>query len=71
MDKIQTTASLTLDDPLIGDVMVFALDPSGDGGFITAIFSGIDAEERALEYAKAKFTAVQRCTRQQWPYLSV
>ena len=71
MDIIQATASLILDDPLSGDVMIFALDPSGDGGFITAIFSGVDAEERALEYAKSKFTAVQRCIRQQWPYLSV
>jgi hypothetical protein len=38
--------------------MVQAVDPSGDGGLINAYFDGVDAEERALEYALEKFSVL-------------
>ena len=36
--------------------LVQAVEPSGDGGLINAYFDGVDAEERALEYALEKFS---------------
>jgi hypothetical protein len=44
--------------PKIG--VVSAVNPSGDGSIFSAIFSGRDAEQRALEYAAAKFRGFQR-----------
>jgi hypothetical protein len=60
MDKLDVVADVYKGDVLPEDWGVTAIDPSGDGGIFTAIFSGPTAEEMALEYASEKFTAFQR-----------
>lgn len=67
--RFDAVAEVYQDDPLPGDWMVFAVDPTGDGGLFTAIFSGAAAEDRAVEYARRTFRAVERCAPRQWPYL--
>ena len=37
---------------------VEAIDAEGDGAVLMALFSGPDAKERALEYARAKFRKI-------------
>jgi len=46
------------DEP--GEWIVGSLDSSGDGGIYLTCFSGPNAERRALEYAEAKYSALQR-----------
>lgn len=55
MDKLDTVAELYQGDVGPRDWVVWALDPSGDGGMFIAVFAGPDAEQRATEYAREKF----------------
>lgn len=61
-------AELYEDDPLPEDWQVFAIDPAGGGQMISAIFSGSDAERRAVGYASRYFRGFERCVPGQWPY---
>ena len=67
---INATAEIYANDPLPGDWLVTCRDPSGDGGFISAIFAGVAAEDRAVEYARQNFREFQHCAPHQWPFLS-
>ncbi len=60
MKKLNTIAEVYKGDVNPDDWVVWALDPSGDGGMYVTVFSGIDAERRATEYARAHFREVQR-----------
>jgi hypothetical protein len=69
LTKLDTTADVYRDvDP--EDWVVSAVDPPGDGRIFSAIFSGLDAEQRALEYAAAKFRGFQRHDPDQRPHQS-
>lgn len=65
MKRIDTPAEIAPGDEGTGDWLVWALDPSGDGAFISAVFSGPEAEVRAEEYARAKFVGLRRHGRDQ------
>jgi hypothetical protein len=55
LDRLNTIAEVYLGDVDPQDWVVWALDPSGDGGIFATVFSGPYAERRAIEYARAKF----------------
>ena len=61
-------AEIYENDPLPGDWMVFAVDPAGGGQMVSAIFSGSDAECRAVGYASQCFRGFERRAPSQWPY---
>ena len=70
MIKIAATADVYKASEDNGDWIVWASDPNGDGGILVTSFSGPDAEDRALEYAAAKYSALLRHDPDQPPYLS-
>lgn len=68
MKKLGAKAEVYKGDIDPSDWVVWALDPDDDGGMLVAIFSGPDAENRALEYAEAKFASVLLHKPDQQPY---
>jgi len=48
--------------------IVSALDSSGDGGIYAAAFSGPLARERAIEYAREKYSGLRLRERRQHSY---
>jgi len=60
MDALSTTAEIYKGDVDPDDWVVWALDPTGDGGMLATIFSGPYAEQRAIEYARVKFRGFRR-----------
>lgn len=59
MEKSQLSAEVFEDANAPGQWVVWALDPD-DGAMLTSVFSGPDAETRAVEYAEWKFAEVLR-----------
>ena len=68
MNRIAATAEVYRVCADLNDWVVWALHPDGDGGILETIFSGPDAESRALEYADLKFGAVLLHAPEQRPY---
>ena len=60
MIRLGVTAEVYQADLDLSDWIVWASDPTGDGGVLVATFSGPDAELRALEYAALKFAGLLR-----------
>ena len=60
VQRIKTNAEVYKGDVDPNDWVVWSLDESGDGGIFTSIFSGPDAEQRAIEYARLKYAEFQR-----------
>jgi hypothetical protein len=53
--KIDAIAEIYQGDADPDDWVVWAADPTGDGGTYITIFSGIEAERRATAYAHENF----------------
>ena len=69
LTKLDTMADVYRDvDP--ENWVVSAVNPSGHDSIFSAIFCGRDAEQRALEYAAAKFRGFQRHDPDQQPHQS-
>jgi len=60
MKKLQAIADVYKGDVDPDDWVVWVSNVDGDGGLSLAIFSGSDAEERAVEYAETKFVGFRR-----------
>lgn len=60
MRKVDAAAEIYKGDVNPSDWVVWSLDASGDGGIFTTVFSGPCAEQRASEYARAKYAEVRR-----------
>lgn len=60
--RVAALATVFPDTDEPGAWVVGALDASGDGGMYFTVFAGPDAEERAIEYAEAKYAGLERRT---------
>lgn len=67
MNKLDAIAEVYKGDVNPDDWVVWASDLNGDGEIVVAIFAGVDAEVRAVEYAEAKFAEVLRHAPDQRP----
>ncbi len=69
MDRINATADVYKAFADASDWVVWCLDPNEDGGILEAIFSGPNAESRALEYAAEKYVEFRRHEPHRRPHL--
>ena len=60
MNRIPLTAEVYRAAADLSDWVVWASAPYGDGEVYVTTFAGPDAEQRALEYAAAKFAGLLR-----------
>lgn len=60
IDRIPAVADIHPSSADPDQWVVWALDP--DGAMLEIIFAGPSAEQRATEYAEAKFTGLRRCS---------
>lgn len=66
--RIAALATVSPGEPGTGEWIVSALDSSGDGGIYIAAFSGPLAKDRAIEYAREKYSGLQLSERRQQSY---
>lgn len=54
--RVASLATVCLGEPGTDEWVVSSLDSSGDGGIYITTFSGPFAKERAIEYAREKYS---------------